>query len=92
MNATIIWTKGDTRSGAFFTRIQITDTVIATVRAIGKGQITVANVLWSINSQLSDGDADRQLTERQVARALTEISRRQWLRLSYNGHGVYRWS
>lgn len=82
MTSTIIRTKSTYR-------VQMTETVEATIRAIGKGQITAALVLWSINSQLKERE---QLTEAQVQRVLNEIARRKWMKLTNSGHGVYHWS
>lgn len=82
MTSTIIRTKSTYR-------VQMTETVMRTVKVIGKGQITTAHVLWAINCQLRE---DEQLTAEQVQRALSEISRRQWMNLTSNGYGVYRWN
>jgi hypothetical protein len=71
--------------------IKIADTVESTVKAIGKGQITVANVLWTINSQVADADKYDRLTEKQVREALGRLYRSKRLNMRYNGHGVYRW-
>lgn len=90
MSSTVIWTKAERANS--FPRIQITDTVIATVRAIGKGHITAAHVASAINGQLNVGDADQALTEQQVNNALKQIARLRYLNLSAHGHGAYLWS
>lgn len=65
------------------------DTVVATVKQIGRGQITVAHVRWAINSQLSD--TAEHLTDAQVRRALNSLVG-YWKGFTSNGHGVYRWN
>lgn len=89
MVSTLVWTKGH-YGDARFQNIKITDTVWNTVRAIGRGQITVAHVLWAVNSQLPKADAAHALTEQQVRRALSQIARER-ADFTSNGHGVYRW-
>lgn len=81
MKATTQYTKDGSR-------INITESVIQTVRAIGKGHITTAHVTWAINSQLTDS---KQITEAQVQRTLNEVARRKWMNLTSNGHGCYRY-
>ena len=65
------------------------DTVAATVRHYGKGQITVTLIRWAINMQLTD--VSEHLTDAQVRRALNSLVG-YWKGFVSNGHGVYRWS
>jgi len=89
MTSTIVRQKTDKFYGRStgIRLVKQADTVVATVKAIGRGQITVAHVLWAINSQLGQ---DEQLTETQVRRALNDLAQR-WGNFRSNGHGVYRW-
>ena len=82
----IVWTKG----GRHGQSMKLEATVIATVREIGRGQITVAHVLWAINTQLTGADAMWQLTSAQVRRVLNSLVG-YWPSFRSNGHGVYRW-
>lgn len=85
METTIIWTKDASHP-------RITDTVIATVKAIGKGQLAATYITWTINVQLRGADEVHRLNDRQVRRVLNAVIRYGWLNgLSSNGHGVYRW-
>jgi hypothetical protein len=89
MNSTIIRQKTDKFYGKStgIRLVKQADTVAATVRQIGKGQITVAHVLWAINMQLTD--TSEHLTEAQVRRALNGLVG-YWKGFKSNGHGVYR--
>lgn len=91
MTSTIVRQKTDKYYGKStgIRLVKQADTVIATVRTIGRGQITVANVLWSINMQLTD--SSEHLTETQVRRTLNDLVGR-WMGFVSNGHGVYRWN
>jgi len=91
MTNTIVRTKTDMHYGKSTGArlVKQADTVAATVRQIGKGQITVAHVLWAINMQLTD--ASEHLTEAQVRRALNGLCG-YWRGFVSNGHGVYRWN
>lgn len=81
---TIIWTKDRNPHP------RVTDTVAATVRNIGPGQITVGHVLWAINCQLVGADEVWQFTSRDVRRVLNSFAK-HWVGFRANGHGVYRW-
>ena len=81
---TIVWTKGRDP----YPRLR--DTVLATVRAIGRGQITVGHVVWAINAQLRGHNARYHVTAAQVRRVLNTLTH-CWRDFRANGHGVYRW-
>ena len=87
---TIVWTTSGHYGDKSMQSVRVADTVIATVKAIGKGQITVAHVMWAINSQLTGADAIWQVTRTQVRRVLNDLTKR-WAGFRANGHGVYRW-
>jgi hypothetical protein len=90
MTSTIIRQKTDKYYGKS-TGVRLVkqfDTVAATVREFGKGQITVVLIRWAINSQLTD--ASEHLTDAQVRRALNSLVG-YWPSFQSRGHGVYRW-
>jgi hypothetical protein len=91
MNSTIIRTKTDKFYGKSIgiRLVKQGDTVRATVKQIGRGQITVNHVLWAINMQLSD--TSEHLTAAQVRRELNSLVGR-WQGFASNGHGIYRWN
>ena len=85
---TIVWTTSGYYGNKALQSMKIAETVIATVRHFGKGQITVKNITWAINMQLGDDD---KLTEAQVQRVLAQMAR-AWRTFRSNGNGVYSWS
>lgn len=99
MERTIVWTKGG-YYGTGTPTVRVADTVRATLMEIGKGHITVSNVVWCVNSQFSKADNGvYEMTEAQVKRVLDTLVReskdgycdRRFRHFHSLGHGCYRW-
>jgi len=83
---TLVWTKDNEA-------LRFTDTVIKTVKVLGKGQITASNIVWCINMQIHDNMAIWRVDETRVRRILNDCVRYGYLAgFTKNGHGVYRYA